>query len=75
MSAAHTRDHLLAEMNTAAFAAAHATSASEERQKSQIELIWAELKWHKYLLMALLAGIFGQYLGIADTAAKAMPFK
>jgi hypothetical protein len=62
-------------MNTAAFGAAHATAVSEERQRSQIDLIWAELRWHKWLLMALLAGIAGQYAGLADTAANAMPFK
>lgn len=61
-------------MNTAAFGAAHAAAVIEERQKSQIELIWAELKWHKWLLVALCGGIFGQYLGLSDAVSQAMPF-
>jgi hypothetical protein len=66
---------LQADMNAAAFGAAHATSVSEERQRSQIELIWAELRWHKWLLFALLGGIAGQYIGLSGAVSQAMPFK
>lgn len=74
-SAAHAAEHIQAEMNTAAFGAAHAAAVSEARQESQIALIWAELRWHKYLLMVLAGGIFGQYLGLADAVSQAMPFR
>lgn len=70
-----THDNLQADMNAAAFGAAHAAAVSEERQQSQIELIWAELRWHKWLLFALLGGIFGQYMGLGDTVSQAMPFR
>lgn len=39
--------------------------------EEQISLIWAELKWHKWLLLAVLGASLGHYVGLDGTAAHA----